>query len=113
MQVAVLPCEAGEKLVVGGRVEDSNVLGSAVCAEQLAGTKTLLERHDVQASCVGTAMTSQSHRRACVWERVGFNSGVCALLLDAVRVLGLGTRRGMTYQARWVFRSTTEGHAAE
>jgi hypothetical protein len=26
-----------------------------------------------------------------------------------VRVLRLGTRRGMTYQARWVFRSTTEG----
>jgi hypothetical protein len=78
MQMAVLPCEAGEKLVVGGRVEDSDVLGGAVCAERLAGTKRRLERQDVQANCVGTAMTSQSHRRGCVWERVGFNSGVCA-----------------------------------
>jgi len=94
MQVVILLCEARESLVVRSCVEDSNALGSAVCAEQLAGTKTRLERQNLQANCVGTAMTSQSHRRdtagregGVAWRASGFQQWCwCVVLLDAVRV---------------------------
>jgi hypothetical protein len=43
MQAVLLLCEARESLVVRSCVEDSDVLGSAVCAEQLAGTESAFE----------------------------------------------------------------------
>ena len=78
MQLSASPFESWESLVERGGVEDANALGGAVCARQVSVSVAVIRGRrceckrcyamrvrvgDLQASWVGTAMTSESHRR--------------------------------------------------